>query len=234
MKIFEFDQGSLEWHKQRVGKITMSHAKKLITKGRGGKPSQTRLTYLYDVLAEALTGEPREGYQLLDMERGTFLESYALRAVSEALGVTCKAVGFVELDNLPIGCSPDAFADGHAIVEAKCPAPRQHIKNCFADGFDEYLPQCQGNMWVTETDVCYLVSFCPAVNDFPMRIETIERDETMIETIAESAVTGAQWLSETLKTIRSHYVPGSVQEIAMQARNAWDNVLAAHTGDVQL
>ena len=106
MKIVEkVEQGSPEWYALRCGRITMSKADALLAKGKG----ITRQNYLLDVAAERLSGEVVDGYYNADMERGNFLEDYALQAFTLATGLKVKTVGFVIADDERIGCSPDAL-----------------------------------------------------------------------------------------------------------------------------
>lgn len=107
MKIFEkVEQGSPEWFALRCGRITMSNAGALMTKGKG----ITRANYLMDVCAERLSGEVIDTMKTYDMERGSFMEEYALRAFQVATGLEVRAVGFVIADDERIGCSPDALS----------------------------------------------------------------------------------------------------------------------------
>lgn len=225
MKILRhFDQGSDEWLAQRCGKVTMSHAKDLLTGGKG----KTRQSYILDLVSERLSGKPTDNFWSADMQRGTFLEEYAVAAFEAALQDTIVTrVGFVLADDERIGCSPDGLIGKSSGIEIKCPAPRQHIRNVLADGMDDYIQQVQGNLWVCERDRWFIVSFCPWVDDFPLHIKLVYRDEDMINKIAESALRAADEVDAMVSTTFKRYGK-RVAEIAKDAREAWESMQAGN------
>lgn len=224
MRILDaFEQGSMEWHQARCGKVTMSRAKDLLTQGKG----KTRQSYILDVAAERLSGESIEGYYGLDMERGNFLEPHALQAFTEATGQKMQTVGFVLHDDERIGCSPDALSEP-AGVEIKCPKPRQHLRNIYGDGMKDYYPQAQGCMWVCERKHWYIVSFCPWVKQRPIHIELIERDDALIERLAVSAIDAADEVDCIVGRAVDADLPRSVFDTAENARSLWENAIATN------
>lgn len=231
MKILNhFEQGSLEWAQQRCGLITMSNAKALLTGGRG----KTRESYLLDVVAEQLSGEPLEGYYSIDMERGNFLEEWAVRAFEKATELTVDSVGFVLHDDERIGCSPDGLIGENEGIEIKCPKPRQHIRNIFNDGISDYRDQAQGCMWITDRAAWYIVSYCPWVKQYPLYIKRINRDQNVIDKLAKSAIEGADWVDDLVnKAKQDRVLTERIASIAAQSRDAWENVLADNS-EVQL
>lgn len=222
MKILDhLQQGSQEWLDQRCGKITMSHAKELLTGGKG----KTRESYLLDVVAERLSGQPIEGYYGLDMQRGNFLEDWALKAVEQQLGVKLRKVGLIISDDGRIACSPDALGDGYG-VEIKCPDPRQHLRNILGKGMQDYKPQCQGGMWVTGYEGWILASFCPWVTQCPLIMVTVDRDQGIIDKLEESAISGADFVDMAAKSVNSDHLDPSILEQSVKARAAWESACA--------
>lgn len=222
MKILtHFEQGSDEWLAQRVGKVTMSHAKELLTGGKG----KTRQSYILDLVAERLSGKPTERYLSMDMQRGTFFEAFAIAAFSAALEEIITKVGFVMHDDERIGCSPDGIIDENCGIEIKCPAPRQHIRNVLSDGMDDYYAQVQGNMWICEREKWYVISFCPWVEDFPFHIRQIYRDDTIIKAISDSSRRAADEVDELVNAPVNRYGK-RVSEIAKDARESWESMQA--------
>lgn len=222
MKIIsDFEQGSVEWLKARCGKITMSNAKALLTGGKG----RTRQSYIYDVLSERLSGEPIEGFKSIDMERGNFLEPYALQAFSKMTGLKVQRVAMVLADDERIACSPDALAGSDAVVEVKCPRPRQHIRNMFADGIEDYRQQAQGNMMVTKRERCFIVSFCPWVTFKPLYIKLINHDRDLIQRLQVSATDAADTVDSLEEVVQAATSPEEVLKLARGAMESWENVL---------
>lgn len=220
MRIIDVTQGSTEWFSARCGKVTMSRAKDLLVGGKG----KTRQAYIYDLVAERLSGQPADSFSSFDMDRGRFLEPYAIQAFTDLTGLQAHQAGFVLHDDERIGCSPDAFLKNSGL-EIKCPRPRQHIRNVLADGFDDYLSQVQGCMWVCDRETWHLASFCPWVESCPFSYITVYRDEEMIKGIAESAEKAADEVDRIISNGFPN-VLNSVQGIAMEARQAWEFSMA--------
>jgi len=224
-----FDQGSEEWLAQRCGKVTMSHAKDLLAGGKG----KTRQSYILDLVAERLSGKPLDNYWSVDMQRGAFLEEYAVAAFEAALqDMIVTRVGFVLANDERIGCSPDGLIGLSGGIEIKCPALRQHIRNVLADGMDDYIPQVQGNLWVCERERWFIVSFCPWVEAFPLHIKIVRRDEDMIKKISASAICAADEVDAMVNAPFGKYGK-RVAEIAKDAKEAWESMQAGND-EVQL
>lgn len=213
MKILNhFDQGTQEWLMQRCGKITMSHAKELTTKGRG----ETRNSYINSVIAEALSGIPSESINTYDMMRGTFYEEYARKAVEVSTGLEIETVGFVEHDNAAIGCSPDGLINRRKGVEIKCPAPKEHI-NIINKGIKKYIPQMQGGMWILDYDSWVFASFCPDVKECPLYLVEVVRDDGMIKEISDSSIMAAEEVTQAVNKIKKLKNNDAVCKIANDA-----------------
>lgn len=234
MIIEHYKQGSDEWLKARCGVITMSNAKALISKGRGKEPSLTRLSYLYDVASELLSGKPVEQFKSWDMERGTLLEPFARRAYEEMTGTSVTEVGLVYLDERKqISTSPDGLcgAIGDGGIEIKCPRPRTHMQ--YLSGLNkDPIPQIQGNMWVTGASWWDFVSFCPEFESLPLFIDRIDRDEEMIEKIEQSAILAAEEVAAMVDTIRRYTTSDQLQAICNESLVAVDNFF--NDGEVQV
>lgn len=198
MIIKNMQQGSEEWLAARCGRITMSHAKELITGGRG----ITRRNYLIDVAAERLTGRLVERVQTDDMIRGIEMEPFALEAYQLEKGVTVGQVGLAYLDaSERISASPDGLMGGSSLgggVEIKCPRPRQHMRYLNGDHL-KHQEQIQGNMWIFGVDTWDFVSFCPEFEQCPLFAYTVPRDEATINKIARAARSAVDEVDEIVE-----------------------------------
>ena len=228
MKIYNMPQGSDEWLQERVGLVTMSRAKDLIANGRGSKPSQTRLTYLMTLAAERVSGMPADNYVSRDMERGTFLEPFALEAFVLSTDTEWQRIGLAKTDCERIGASPDALSLDSG-VEIKCPAPKKHIQNVIGDGLDEYMAQVQGCMWVCERDHWWLVSYCPQVLCNPLHYVRADRDEAMIAKIRDSALSAADEVDAMVAQVLSQSAPEPIRKQAAFALESWQSACADKT-----
>lgn len=224
MIVHKCEQGSEEWQQLRCGVVTMSHAKELLAGGKG----KTRQSYILDVVSERLSGKPIDSYSSLDMQRGQFLEPYALKLIEEANGAPIDRVGFITTDDGRIGCSPDGLFGEMAGIEVKCPNPRQHIRNIKSNGFDDYIAQVQGNMWITGRQLWYLVSFCPWVKQRPFYYEVIGIDQKIISKIDESAMSAAQEVDYLVDEFSNMLTGKRIIDISEEARKAWESTFAVN------
>lgn len=229
MIVHKCEQGSEEWQQLRCGVVTMSHAKELLTGGKG----KTRQSYILDVVSERLSGKPIESYSSIDMQRGQFLEPYALKLLEEVNGAPIDRVGFITTDDGRIGCSPDGLFGEMAGIEIKCPNPRQHIRNIKSNGFDDYIAQVQGNMWITGRQLWYLVSFCPWVTQNPFYYEVINIDNEIVKKIKESAISAANEIDYLVAELSEILPDKRIISMASEARIAWESTFAIND-EVQL
>ena len=159
--IKDVEQGSSEWLKLRLGKITASKMKDLLTNGRGGKPSKTAETYMYELIAERLTGESKPFFENDAMRWGTDKEPEARAMYELHNNVTVEEVAFIELDE-NIGMSPDGLVGDKGLLEIKCPATVTQLKRALTDDYSsDYTAQIQMQLWVSGREWCDFVSYDP-------------------------------------------------------------------------
>ena len=205
------EQGSIEWHRQRIGMFTSSHLGDLMTtsKIKGQEFGDTAMAYIYKVAAERtirkefLEGAGFEMY--LDrvnqtskpIRWGNDFEDSAREEFSNLIGLTVNKAEFVKVNDY-FGDSSDGWfenAEEEIIpIEIKCPAPATYKRyqqmiygvdliNCSKET-KAYYYQCQGHMMAYGSDYCYFVAYDPMqVN--PIHTVIIERDNALIELIEE-------------------------------------------------
>jgi len=177
MIIHNCEQGSEEWFAVKCGKISASHFGDVLNKKTG------RRTYMLKVLAERMSGESMNGYSNKAMEDGIETEPLA-REYYEQLFGEVQQVGFVELNDY-VGCSPDGLIGDDGGMEIKCPYPNTHIDYILSNKMPAvYIPQVQGNMWVTGRKWWDFVTFCPKIKDRPFWHIRVERDEKYIHVLS--------------------------------------------------
>jgi len=119
MIIYNFPQGSPEWHAIRKGKLTASHATAIGNCGAG------LVTYVDDIVLEMCI-EPEQYYNS-DMERGNELEPVA-RAVYEFENeIQTQQVGFIQYNDY-VGFSPDSLVGDDGGLELKARNDKIHFK----------------------------------------------------------------------------------------------------------
>ena len=177
------EQGSIEWLSLRLGKITASRVKDVLTKGRGTSPSKTAESYMMELIAEILTGNSKPFFENDAMRWGTETEpqARAMYAVNNNF-VDVKEVAFVEHNEF-IGISPDGLIGDDGLLEIKCPNTTTQLKRALSDDYSaDYKAQIQMQLWVTKREWCDFLSFDPRLEcDAGYLQQRVFRDEEYIE-----------------------------------------------------
>jgi len=184
MIIHEVEQGTDSWFSLRAGIPTGSEFKKLVTST--GQPSKSMKEYAAQLAADLYAGKPLDsfgGNQYTD--RGSELESEARKFY--AFDSDCKVdeVGFITDDLKQYGVSPDGLVGDDGLVEFKCQIAKEHVKTLLyyydkAKCPTAYIPQVQGQLFVTGRKWCDICFYHP---DLPALIIRIEPDPVVIETL---------------------------------------------------
>lgn len=180
--IHDVEQGSDAWKTIRLGVVTASRFSEILTPT--GKLSTSADKYMLELLAEWLSGEPGEDYQSEWMKRGIALEPEARAYYAFATDAEIIQVGFITRDDGLIGCSPDALIGDKGLVEFKCPAPWTHVRYLLGEKLaTQYIPQVQGQLWISERDWCDWTSYHP---NMPPCIVRTGRDELYIKALTSA------------------------------------------------
>ena len=182
MKIIkDVEQGSDEWKALRLGKVTASKMKDVMSNGRGGAPSKMAETYMIELIAERLTGEEKPFFENDAMKWGTKTEPLARAMFEMREGLEVEEVAFIERDD-DTGVSPDGLIDDDGMVEIKCPTTTTQIKRALSDDYAaEYNDQIQMQLWVSGRKYCYFLSFDPRLECAAgYLLQKVERDEVYI------------------------------------------------------
>lgn len=198
------EQRSPQWLAQRAGKVTASRfadaiAMKEVTIQRESKkegktkitewqPTEARNTYLREVVAEILSGEPKYEIDSASLRWGREVEDYAREAFELETGllVVQSEFGTHPLYDF-IGSSPDGLIGEDGGLEMKCPKdPQVHIKTWMEGMPDDHIEQVQGNMYVWNRDWWEFVSYDPRQKE-PYRLfrQRIERNNDYIDQVLE-------------------------------------------------
>lgn len=164
--ITDIEQGTPEWLSMRLGWITASRFKDVKAGGKGNSPSKTRLSYMYQLAAEALTGERVETFSSQYMEWGTQTEPQACAMYELDTGHTVDHPAFIKWsDTNKIGISPDGLIGSDGGLEIKCPKTTTQIETFLSGKMPtSHKPQVQGSLWVTGREWWDFVSFDPRID----------------------------------------------------------------------
>ena len=182
------EQRSSEWLALRRGVITASHAGDFM--GLKGAPSTstTRDRYLYELVAEHITGSATERFVSRAMERGQELEAEARVWYSEHI-MPVREVGFVWHDpkKRETGGSPDGIA-ADRLLECKALVPHNHcaklVKMAAAKDPVKIIDaghrlQMQFLMWVCGISLCDYLLYSPPILRLPCKIVTVSANASL-------------------------------------------------------
>ena len=156
------EQGSEEWLKIRLGKVTASGVADVLAKTKSGV-SASRGNYLIKLAIQRVTGVVEEGFTNDAMQWGIDNEDQARVAYEVASGNFVDQIAFVDHPTIAwFGASPDGLINQDGLVELKCPNSATHWSYIKDDGPPtKYYIQMQAQMACTGRSWCDFVSFDP-------------------------------------------------------------------------
>ena len=184
--IKDIEQGSSEWHNLRLGKVTASRMKDVLSKGRGTAQSKTAESYMMELICERLTGESKPFFENDAMKWGTETEPQARFMYELKSSNNVNEVAFIEHDEF-IGVSPDGLIGDDGMLEIKCPTTITQIKRALTDNYSkDYYEQIQMQLWIADRKWCDFLSFDPRLGiDAGYLLQRVERDEDFINDMKE-------------------------------------------------
>jgi len=196
MKTYNFKQGSEEWRKVRLGKLTASNAQAIAARGRGLD------SLAFEKAAEILTGKPKTNYINSDIDRGNELEHLARNAYEIETGNKVVEVGFCEMDETA-GASPDGFVGKKGIVEIKCKNDANFVKFLYDQKVDPaHNYQMQMQMFITDREwvdyVLFNENFTPSIS-----IKRVERNDFDIAKIKGGLAFGLGQIKTILEKVKN-------------------------------
>lgn len=184
MLVLKIEQGSEAWARARLGIPTASNFKRIIT--AAGAPSGSAAQYTRALVAEWQTGERREVKSSEWMRRGIEMEPEARSFYASQTGTAVAQVGLVYRDETRlIAASPDGLVGEDGLLEIKCPKPTTHEAYLRTGKIPPaYIPQVQGQLWVTNRKWCDFFSYHP---DFTHQLLVrVQRDERYIKKLCRA------------------------------------------------
>src|SRR6185503_13190792 len=168
LTIYDFEQGSAEWHQARCGVVTASRFKDVLAEGDG----KMRGKYLRELASETIRGWVEDGYSNEHMARGQEQEDDARRAFAFEHAIEPIRVGFIRRGR--VGCSPDSLIGEDGGLEIKSALGHIQIDRLQRGRLPpEHIAQVQGSLWVTGRKWWSFVSYSP---DLPLMHVRVERD----------------------------------------------------------
>ena len=192
-----------EWYRARIGKFTASNFPDLMSKpaDKTASISKSALNCIEKAAAQLYYNRYHERPDSDATRWGLNHESRAIQVFSERMNMQTIDIGYIEHPTIDsVGATPDVRIidpiqpDKLIIAQIKCPYnPGNHKdyrdKICDTDSLkkkkSEYYWQIQGEIWVTNADHSYFVSFDPRLigRDECLHFVKIYRDENTINQI---------------------------------------------------
>lgn len=158
-------QGEPEWHAARLGILTASEMKLVITPTLKIADNEKVKIHLYELLAQRVTNYVEPHFQSYDMERGNFDEEHARAKYSEEYAPV-EECGFITNDKwgFTIGYSPDGLVGDEGLIECKSRVQKWQMKTLVENVSkgeipDDYVMQIQTALLVSEREWCDFVSY---------------------------------------------------------------------------
>ncbi len=201
------EQGSEEWLQERCGQVTASRIAAVMAKTKTGYGAD-RANYMADLIAERLTGIPKQGFTNEAMRWGTETEPQARAMYEFQTGREVVEVGFVSHPIIEgTGASPDGLVGDSGLIEIKCPNTATHIETLRGAAIDrKYILQMHWQMICTGRDWCDFVSFDPRLPlEMQMHLRRVERDAELAEQITAEVTQFLTELNTTVADLRTRY-----------------------------
>lgn len=171
-------------------------------------------SYAFRLAVERISGKPLdEGFETWAMRRGHELEPEARATHSLKHGLDIEEAGFVRTTDGRFGASADGLIGKDGGSEYKCFIAPDSLRPIVIDGnVDDYLPQCQGGLWLTGRKWWHFCVYCPALASagkdllvFPM-----ERDDEYIEQMEQTLIQ----FDSLVESLRERLMDNEQQEAA--------------------
>lgn len=198
-------QGTDEWLRQRLGRVTASRMADLLARTKTGY-STSRENYLCDLLIERLTGNPVEFVKTAAMQHGTDTEPQARAAYEFHHGITVALAEFVPHPRIEMaGCSPDGYVHADGLVEIKCPSTATHLDTLLGASIPKkYQDQMLWQMACTERTWCDFVSFDPRLPPhLQLFVTRMERDDVRIKAMEAEVTQFLEELEQRIEKLNS-------------------------------
>jgi len=188
-------QGSIEWHQQRLGRVTASRVADVIAKTKSGY-STSRDNYMAQLVCERMTGTVAESFSNAAMAHGVETEPLARAAYEAHADVLVDEVAMITHPTIEAaGASPDGYVGSEGILEIKCPNTSTAIDTLLSQAVpSKHITQIQFQLACTGRKWCDFVSFDPRLpTELQLFVKRVQRDDAYIQMLEKEVI---QFLTE--------------------------------------
>lgn len=161
----DIEQGSDEWRKVRLGLMTASELKLVITPTLKIADNKDTRIHLYELLAQRVNQYVEPHFESYDMERGKFDEEHAREKYAEKIAPVTEC-GFITNDKFgfTLGYSPDGLVGEDGLIECKSRVQKHQMKTlveCVAQNAipDDFVIQVQAGLLISERKWLDFISY---------------------------------------------------------------------------
>lgn len=148
----DHEQGTLDWHLARRGRITATRAAALMKRNKNGSKPASYAQTVAKIAMERIDASPRDLVTSRTMERGHELEPDAAIAYEMETGREPRTVGLcLHPKHEQFACSPDRLVGDDGGLEIKCPDAPDKMVAYLLEGahLEEYEGQVRHCLYVT-------------------------------------------------------------------------------------
>lgn len=186
----KMQQGSVEWYQARLGLMTASEMKLVLTPKLKLANNDKTKAHAYELAAQRTSGFVEPIFESFDMLRGCEDEIEARMLYSQHYEPV-EECGFITNDKwgFTLGYSPDGLVGDDGLIECKSRKQKyqmQTIVECSAANKapEEYMLQIQTGLLVSERKWLDFISYCGGL---PMTTVRVYPDPVMQEAIISAA-----------------------------------------------
>lgn len=195
-------QRTEKWANDRAGKFTASAFIDVLARNKKtGEPLKAYHDLIWKVSTERLMGKPLDGPHGFALQWGTEVEPFGRDAYEAKTGLIVTESEFIVHPRFSFaGASPDGLVGKNGGLELKCPKdPRVHLER-FVNGVpDEYMPQAQGGMWVTDREWWDFATYDPRMPEsHQLLVIRVNRDDKFITVLEKSVIEAEERTQELL------------------------------------
>jgi predicted phage-related endonuclease len=218
-------QGSEEWLNARLGLLTASEMKHIITPGKLQYASNDKSrSHLYEIAAQRISQYVEPSYIGDDMLRG-LAEELDAKLLYDKYYAKTKDCGFITNDvwGFTLGYSPDALVGEDGLIECKSRRQKYQIETIINGQVPtEYIIQIQTGLLVSEREWLDFVSYSGGLPMFVMRVHP---DAIMQAAIISAATT----FHEQLEVMIAKY-EDNAKLFYMTERKSFDDIITGSIG----
>lgn len=193
----DVEQGSEDWHRLRLGRLTASEVKFIMTPSLKIANNDKVRVHVYELAAQRITNWVEPHYVSDDMLRGHTDEVLARDEYAKHYAPVTEC-GFITNDKFgfTIGYSPDALVGDDGLIECKSRRAKYQVQTIIGgEPPEDYVLQLQTGLLVSEREWVDFVSYSGGL---PMMTERVFPDLEMQAAIVEAATAFEQRVADVV------------------------------------